>query len=297
MTTPVPDTKQALQLALDALENTGWSGTRSDLDRINAAVSALQSALQQQETRASTQAVTAILVNELVEQGKFFERGDISEAEFIAAVNHYVDQFAGGVVAQQETREPVAWMHEEDPTRVINAPRKAQALRDGGIYAASVKLYSVPLYASPIPQQDARPCGLAQCPAGECCKSPDCQNLPSFNRIAGVSVPQQDADALDGPQPGIHAVWLLEQRIGEHPAYFQHLGWDARGYTFPRWTRLWERAAMFHQREAAEEVLSTLRRFPVLDADNAHDGWRAVAHEVECAAMRAGQEGEARDAD
>jgi hypothetical protein len=36
----------------------------------------------------------SVLVNELVEQGQFYKRGDISEAEFIRAVNHYVDQFA-----------------------------------------------------------------------------------------------------------------------------------------------------------------------------------------------------------
>lgn len=32
----------------------------------------------------------AVLVNELVEQGQFFKRGEISEAVFIDAVNHYV---------------------------------------------------------------------------------------------------------------------------------------------------------------------------------------------------------------
>lgn len=40
----------------------------------------------------------ATLVNELVEQGKFLERGDIGEAEFIAAVNHYVKQFAASAI-------------------------------------------------------------------------------------------------------------------------------------------------------------------------------------------------------
>lgn len=37
------------------------------------------------------------------------------------------------------------WAHEEDPTRVISAAQKAQAERDGGASASSVRLYSVPL--------------------------------------------------------------------------------------------------------------------------------------------------------
>jgi hypothetical protein len=40
---------------------------------------------------------------------------------------------------------PDAWMHEEDPSRVISAIQKAQALRDGGASASSVKPYCVPL--------------------------------------------------------------------------------------------------------------------------------------------------------
>ena len=38
-----------------------------------------------------------------------------------------------------------AWAHEEDPARVISAAQKAQAERDGGASASSVKPYSVPL--------------------------------------------------------------------------------------------------------------------------------------------------------
>lgn len=38
-----------------------------------------------------------------------------------------------------------AWLHEDDPTRVISAPQKAQAERDGGGSASSVRPYSIAL--------------------------------------------------------------------------------------------------------------------------------------------------------
>lgn len=59
-----------------------------------------------QVTRRMT---AATLVNELVEQGKFFERGDISEAEFIATVNHYVAQFAGGMPGRDGGQRGCRW--------------------------------------------------------------------------------------------------------------------------------------------------------------------------------------------
>ncbi|USE79028.1 hypothetical protein NDR89_20540 [Cupriavidus gilardii] len=39
--------------------------------------------------------------------------------------------------------EPVAWVHEDDPTRVISAVQKAGALKDGGASASSVRPYSL----------------------------------------------------------------------------------------------------------------------------------------------------------
>ncbi|MEJ6003769.1 hypothetical protein [Paucibacter soli] len=38
-----------------------------------------------------------------------------------------------------------AWAHEDDPTRVISAAQKAQAERDGGASASSVRPYSIAL--------------------------------------------------------------------------------------------------------------------------------------------------------
>jgi hypothetical protein len=49
---------------------------------------------------------------------------------------------SGGVKGDGEVQ---AWQHEEDPARVISAVQKAQAERDGGASASSVKPYSVPL--------------------------------------------------------------------------------------------------------------------------------------------------------
>ena len=46
-----------------------------------------------------------------------------------------------------------AWQHEEDAGRVISAAQKAQAIRDGGASASSVRPYSIALVAaSPAPQ-------------------------------------------------------------------------------------------------------------------------------------------------
>ncbi|MEL6237042.1 MAG: hypothetical protein AAFO57_00235 [Pseudomonadota bacterium] len=46
---------------------------------------------------------------------------------------------------------PVAWMHEEDASRVISAVQKAQAVKDGGASASSVRAYSVPLTHPSLP--------------------------------------------------------------------------------------------------------------------------------------------------
>jgi len=46
----------------------------------------------------------------------------------------------------------VAWMHEEDQNRVISAQQKAQAERDGGAYASSLRPYTIALGCLPAPQ-------------------------------------------------------------------------------------------------------------------------------------------------
>ncbi len=45
--------------------------------------------------------------------------------------------------------EPVAWMHEEDPRRVISDAQREGARRDGGASWTSVKAYTVPLVRRP----------------------------------------------------------------------------------------------------------------------------------------------------
>ncbi len=48
--------------------------------------------------------------------------------------------------------EPVAWVHEDDPARVISAVQKGRALKDGGASASSVRPYSVPAYTQQAEQ-------------------------------------------------------------------------------------------------------------------------------------------------
>lgn len=50
------------------------------------------------------------------------------------------------LAAHQPVGEPAAWVHEEDPERVISARQKATALRDQGASGSSVRPYSVPAY-------------------------------------------------------------------------------------------------------------------------------------------------------
>jgi len=49
------------------------------------------------------------------------------------------------IPASAEAQQVVAWVHEEDANRVISARQKAQAERDGGAYASSLRPYSIPL--------------------------------------------------------------------------------------------------------------------------------------------------------
>ncbi|MFV1846408.1 hypothetical protein ACNJRW_09480 [Stenotrophomonas maltophilia] len=54
----------------------------------------------------------------------------------------------------QAAGEPAAWVHEEDPARVISARQKATALRDQGASGSSVRPYSVPAYLQAPTAQD-----------------------------------------------------------------------------------------------------------------------------------------------
>ncbi|KGB98485.1 hypothetical protein [Burkholderia cepacia] len=51
--------------------------------------------------------------------------------------------------AQAETREPIAWVTDDD--RAITAAQKQHALADGGATASSVRPYSIPCYAGSAP--------------------------------------------------------------------------------------------------------------------------------------------------
>ena len=53
---------------------------------------------------------------------------------------------------QQGAGDADAWMHEDDPTRVISAKTKAGALADSGASGSSVRSYSVPLHRLATPQ-------------------------------------------------------------------------------------------------------------------------------------------------
>ena len=53
----------------------------------------------------------------------------------------------------QAEQVPKAWMHEEDPYRVISDVQKQQAIRDGGASASSVRPYSIALVAPEAPAQ------------------------------------------------------------------------------------------------------------------------------------------------
>ena len=55
-------------------------------------------------------------------------------------------------VGEQSARDANAWMHEEDPTRVISAKTKASALADAGASASSVRPYTIPLGRLATPQ-------------------------------------------------------------------------------------------------------------------------------------------------
>jgi hypothetical protein len=79
-----------------------------------------------------------------------------------AATNAEIKQ-ALTALAQLEAMvgEPVAWVHEDDPHRVISAATKVGAEKDGGAIASTTKPYSIPAFAAPVaqqPQAEARPC-------------------------------------------------------------------------------------------------------------------------------------------
>ena len=56
------------------------------------------------------------------------------------------------IAAGQSVGDAGAWVHEDDPTRVISAKTKAGALADAGASGSSVRPYSVPLHRLATPK-------------------------------------------------------------------------------------------------------------------------------------------------
>ncbi|WP_059415535.1 hypothetical protein [Cupriavidus basilensis] len=64
--------------------------------------------------------------------------------------------------AAQHQSEPIAWVHEEDPSRAISALQKAGMLRDGGAGASSVRPYSIAAFEHAAPQPSAKALALVR---------------------------------------------------------------------------------------------------------------------------------------
>ena len=111
---------------------------------------------------------------------------------------HFDTPLPGNAV--QAVIEPAAWVHEEDPARVISARQKATALRDQGASGSSVRPYSVPAYLhAPAAQAvDLAPVRSAlQAAAGlcDCCASTDGYSRSELNAF-GQNMRSQFTDAL-----------------------------------------------------------------------------------------------------
>jgi len=55
-----------------------------------------------------------------------------------------------------EHSQPIAWVHEEDPSRAISALQKTGMLRGGGAGASSVRPYSIAAFGHAAPQSGAK---------------------------------------------------------------------------------------------------------------------------------------------
>lgn len=64
-----------------------------------------------------------------------------------------LDQAIARIEKMVSEQKPVAWVHEDDPERVISAATKAGAEKDGGAIASTTKPYSIPAFAAPVAQQ------------------------------------------------------------------------------------------------------------------------------------------------
>lgn len=55
-------------------------------------------------------------------------------------------------LAAHEAAKPVAWLHKDDPARVVSALTKEGGERDGGAMRSSLANYTIPVYAAPAPE-------------------------------------------------------------------------------------------------------------------------------------------------
>lgn len=105
--------------------------------------------------------------------------------------------------------EPVAWVHEEDPARVISAAQKDQALRDGGASASSVRPYSIAAYTDPAPSaspaaEQRDECGMTE---------GDWKRAEALTDMPGLQDAQIDAvaNAMPGGLDGFLKGWGWRQ--------------------------------------------------------------------------------------
>jgi len=68
-----------------------------------------------------------------------------------------VAELRAAIASQAAAQAPVAWVHQDDPARVISAAQKDVALRDGGAWASSVAPYTVAAFAAPAEGVPSRP--------------------------------------------------------------------------------------------------------------------------------------------
>ncbi len=118
--------------------------------------------------------------------------GDASDSEVEAERTGVgrIERAYAGPPAQADF-EPAAWVHEDDPARVISARQKATALRDQGASGSSVRPYSVPAYlhAARAPAVD-----LEQ--FRECVELMEWQERGHANPDWPVGDPKKHAEAL-----------------------------------------------------------------------------------------------------
>lgn len=76
------------------------------------------------------------------------------DPQIAAAMNAVEQAILSNLYGQQE---PIAWVHPDDPTRSITHHQKLGAIKDGGAIEKTMRVFSVPAYARPIPAIEQEP--------------------------------------------------------------------------------------------------------------------------------------------